>query len=113
VSLAKLKDGVPATVTLRKGSVLPGTKTHLQADNFGIQFNNLYKHLNHMVEYLLAAPPAPALTDNFKNPYTDETTVEILGVPAKTKGKVETVVDSQKKDSRIAKLFAKTKSLFQ
>lgn len=41
VSLAKLKDGIPTTVVLRKSSILPGTKTHLQADNFGIQFKDL------------------------------------------------------------------------
>lgn len=79
VSLAKLKEGIPTTVVLRKGSILPGTKTSLQADNYGIKFKDLYKHLNRLVEYLLAAPPVPSLTDNFRNPYTGETTLEILG----------------------------------
>lgn len=79
VSLAKLKEGIPTTITLRKGSILPETKTSLQADNYGIKFEDLYKHLNHLVEYLLAAPPLPSLTDNYRNPYTGETTLEILG----------------------------------
>lgn len=79
VSLAKLKEGIPTTVVLRKDSILPGTKTSLQADNYGIEFKNLYKHLNRLVEYLLVAPPLPSLTDNFRNPYTGETTLEILG----------------------------------
>ncbi len=82
VSLAKLKGGIPTTVVLRKDSILPGTKTSLQADNYGIKFKDLYKHLNRLVEYLLAAPPVPSLTDNFRNPYTGETTLEILGSAA-------------------------------
>lgn len=78
VSLDKLKKGVPTTVILRKGSILPGTKTHLQADNYGIRFKDLYKHLNHMVKYLLEGPPKQSLTDGYWNPYTGETTLEIL-----------------------------------
>lgn len=113
VSLAGLKDGVPTTVTLRKGSVLPGTKTHLQADNFGIQFKDLYKHLNHMVEYLLASPPPQSMTDNFKNPHTGETTLEVFG---ETNTKTETVTvekDSVKNDGSFKKLSEKIKALFQ
>ncbi len=113
VSLAKLKNGVPTTVTLRKGAVLPGTKTHLQADNFGIQFKDLYKHLNHMVEYLLASPPPQSMTDSFKNPYTGETTLEML---AKTSIKTETAAvenDSAKSDGFFKRLSEQIKALFQ
>lgn len=77
-SLAKLKESVPTTVVLRKGAVIPGTQTHLQADNYGIRFGDLYKHLNHLVKFLLKAPPEQSLTDNYKNPYTGETTREII-----------------------------------
>lgn len=77
-SLTKLKESVPKTVVLRKGAVIPGTQTHLQADNYGIRFGDLYKHLNHLVKFLLKAPTEQSLTDNYKNPYTGETTREII-----------------------------------
>ena len=77
-SLTKLKESVPTTVVFRKGAVIPGTQTHLQADNYGIRFGDLYKHLNHLVKFLLKAPPEQSLTDNYKNPYTGETTREII-----------------------------------
>lgn len=77
-SLTKLKESVLTTVVLRKGAVIPGTQTHLQADNYGIRFGDLYKHLNHLVKFLLKAPPEQSLTDNYKNPYTGETTREII-----------------------------------
>ena len=77
-SLAKLKESVPTTVVIRKGAVIPGTQTHLQADNYGIRFGDLYKHLNHLVKFLLKAPTEQSLTDNYKNPYTGEKTREII-----------------------------------
>lgn len=77
-SLTKLKESVPTTVVLRKGAVIPGTQTHLQADNYGIRFGDLYKHLNHLVKFLLKAPTEQSLTDNYKNPYTGEKTREII-----------------------------------
>lgn len=113
VSLAKLKEGIPTTVVLRKGTILPGTKTHLQADNYGIQFKDLYKHLNHLVEYLRAAPPLPSLTDNFRNPYTGKTTVEMLGSATVKEESVTVKADLEKQENRAAKLFARIKSLFQ
>lgn len=78
VSLSKLKAESPNTVVLKKGARLPGTNTRLQADNYGILFRDLYKHLNHLVDYLTKAPPPQSLTDNYKNPYTGETTKEIV-----------------------------------
>lgn len=78
-SLSKLREGVSTTHVLRKGSVLPGTKnTRLQADNYGIKFNDLNKDPDEVMRYLLAAPPKQSMTDNFKNPETGETTLEIL-----------------------------------
>lgn len=79
VSLSKLKDGCPTTVILRKGTKLPGTNTYLQADNYGILFKDLYKHLNHLVGYLTKDPPPQSLTDNYRNPYSGETTLKIIG----------------------------------
>jgi len=78
VSLSKLRKNCPTTVELLKGTILPGTRTTLQADNYGIEFKNLYKHLNHLVKYITEQKPSQELTDNFKNPYTSETTIELL-----------------------------------
>ena len=79
VSLNKLKAGCPTTVILRKGTKLPGTGAYLQADNYGIRFKDLYKHLNHLVGYLTADAPPQSMTDNFRDPYTGQTTLEIIG----------------------------------
>ena len=77
-SLAKLVPSELHTHVLKQGSVLPGTRAVLQADNYGIQFRHLYKHLNTFVRHILAAPPPASLTNNYKNPYTGETTVQML-----------------------------------
>jgi len=69
-SLEKLRHDCPTTRVLRKGAFIPGTQTRLQADNYGIHFNNLYKHLNHLVTYLIEKTPPTSLTKNFCNPYT-------------------------------------------
>lgn len=78
VSLQKLRTGCQTTRVLRKGEMLPGTHTVLQADNYGIQFRDLYKHLNHLVAYLTEQKPPESLTENFLNPYTGQTTAQIL-----------------------------------
>lgn len=77
VSLKKLRSGCQTTHILRKGSTLPGTNTILQADNYGIQFCDLYKHMNRLVAYLTEQEPAESLTENFQNPYTGQTTAQI------------------------------------
>lgn len=77
-SLNKLSPGCETTKTLRKGDTIPGTRTELQADNYGIHFRNLYKHLNHLVDYLTKKAPSQSLTDNYTNPYTGQTTIQIL-----------------------------------
>lgn len=79
VSLSKLKSGVQKTVILRKGTVLPGTKTHLQADNYGIQFKDLYKQLNHMAECLLKSPPPQSMTDNYVIPILGKQHLNCMG----------------------------------
>lgn len=78
VSLAKLRADCSTTKVLRKGDLIPGTRTTLQADNFGIHFRDLYKHLNHLVAYLLEQEPSLTLTENFPNPFTGQTTAQIL-----------------------------------
>lgn len=78
VSLKKLRAGCQTTHVLRKGDILPGTHAVLQADNYGIHFRDLYKHLNHLVAYLTDQEPPKSLTENFQNPYTGQTTAQIL-----------------------------------
>lgn len=95
VSLSKLKADAPCTIVLNKGARLPGTNSCLQADNYGILFKDLYKHLNHLVDYITKAPPPQSLTDNYKNPYTGETTKEIIG-----KSDIETQTDHESKNAK-------------
>ena len=109
VSLNKLKRGCPTTVVLPKGSILPGTNMRLQADNYGILFKDLYKHLNHLVEYLLKDVPPSALTDNYRNPYTGETTIELLGKNSTKTGKSPL----QTGDTLLKRIFTWLKKLFQ
>lgn len=89
VSLKKLRAGCQTTHVLRKGDMLPGTRAVLQADNYGIQFRDLYKHLNHLVAYLTEQEPPKSLTDNFQNPYTGQTTAQILAASQPEKIEVE------------------------
>lgn len=85
VSLEKLRHGCPTTRVLRKGDFIPGTNARLQADNYGIHYNDLYKHLNHLVAYLLEQEPPSTLTADFRNPYTGKTSSEVDRVfPQKT-----------------------------
>ena len=77
-SLEKLRHDCPTTRVLQKGDFIPGTQTRLQADNYGIHFNNLYKHLNHLVAFLTDNDPPVTLTESFCNPYTGKSTTEIL-----------------------------------
>lgn len=77
-SLSKLRPDCETTKILHKGDNIPDTRAELQADNYGIHFRNLYKHLNHLVAYLTGGEPPAFLTENFPNPYTGQTTAEIL-----------------------------------
>lgn len=77
-SLRKLCASCPTTKILQKGDKLPDTKTDLQADNYGIQFKDLYKHLDHLVSYITEHRPPIMLTQNFVNPYTGQTTAQII-----------------------------------
>lgn len=77
-SIQRLCSDDGKTQVLKKGMNIPGTNTRLQADNFAIRFGDLYKHLNHFVKFITSEPPSPSLTDDFKNPYTGQTTLEII-----------------------------------
>ena len=70
ISLNKLKAGAPHVHTIRKGELLPGTRTHLQADNFGVRFRNLNPNWAEVIPYILEHEP-PNL-DTYPNPYTGE-----------------------------------------
>ncbi len=79
-SLSKLNNHCENTLVLRKGELLPGTKTHLQADNFGIRFRDLNPSLEDVIAYIQSQTPPAWLTESFRNPYTGQTTKEILGI---------------------------------
>lgn len=84
VTLARLREEDP-TCVLRKGSLLPGTSTSLTADNYGIRFEDLYylhdssdgRYSYDLHALLENYTPSPKLTDNFKNPYTGKTAIEM------------------------------------
>lgn len=67
-SVMKLRPGVPTTLVLRKGAYIPGTKTPLQADNYGISFSDLEKDWESVIQYITTHSP-PNLK-NYPNPYT-------------------------------------------
>lgn len=112
VSLNRLNDHTPTTRVLRKGSKLPGTNTYLQADNYGIQFKDLYKHLNHLVGFFTKSPPPNELTDNFRNPYTGQTTASMFAPASAPEAVVSIpVAEEARKDSFIHRIAAWIKKL--
>jgi len=58
-SIFKLRPGQKNTLILKKGDCIPGarTPTPLQADNYGIHFDNLEHDWDFVVRYLLAHEP--------------------------------------------------------
>ena len=66
------------TLTLRKGKRIPGTRTQLQADNYGIEFGNLNKNLDGLVRVMQSRKPDQEVVNNYHNPYTYETTIEVI-----------------------------------
>lgn len=89
-SLNRLRPDCKTTRVLHKGESIPGTHTVLQADNYGIHFRNLYKHLNHLTAYLLEHEPPASLTENYPNPFTGKTTAQVLA-SAEEKGSYGTL----------------------
>lgn len=114
-SLKKLNGHCPTTVVLRKGSKIPGTNTSLQADNYGIPFKSLYKHLNTFVNYITTNTPQQSITDDYRNPYTGETTKEILEKHHTIKEDVvcEPAIQATKKTSIFQRISEFLKSMFK
>ena len=116
VSLEKLRRGCPTTRILRKGGFIPGTTTRLQADNYGIHYKDLYKHLNHLVTYLLEREPPSVLTADFQNPYTGKTTTQILSTKPKLKPTQELIHTNtsqrHKKENRLNVIISWFRRLF-
>lgn len=56
-SIQRLKPGQPSVEILRKGTCIPGTKTLLQADNYGIPFQALETDWDSVMRYILAHDP--------------------------------------------------------
>ena len=69
-SVMKLRPGVPTTLVLRKGAYIPGTKTQLQADNYGISFSDLEKDWESVIQYITTH--SPPILENYPNPYTGQ-----------------------------------------
>lgn len=100
-SLSKLRPDCATTRVIRKGQCIPGTKTLLQADNYAIHFNDLYKHLNHLVAHLMEKEPPRSLTETYPNPYSGKTTAHILGQAEQNKLLQQTIQNEneEKKDA--------------
>ena len=111
VSLEKLKKSCTTTHELRKGSNIPGTSARLQADNYGIRFSDLYKDTDELIRILMEAPPAKTLTDNYRNPYTGETTLEVLGKVSSQAGSESGLPTEAEERTIFKRLSAKLKSM--
>ncbi|GED59949.1 hypothetical protein ABER61_00505 [Brevibacillus formosus] len=66
-SLNRLVHCVNNTLVLRKGSCIPKTNTRLQADNFGIHFDNLEHDWNKVIQWITNNPAFD--TSGYPNPY--------------------------------------------
>ena len=78
-TLARLSREFPKTEVLPRGSALPGTRLEsLQTDNFGIKFEDLYSYPPDLYDLLTAMKPFKQITDNYRNPRSGKTTLEIL-----------------------------------
>lgn len=77
-TLARLSSEFPKTEVLLRGSALPETKLEsLQTDNYGIRFEDLYSYPPDLYNLLTTKRPIRQITDNYKNPRTGQTTLEI------------------------------------
>lgn len=122
ISLNKLKAGMPNVRVLRKGDCIPGTHTRLQADNFGVEFNDLEKDWVKIIEFMLSNSP-PDLS-KYPNPYTGKTKQQYVN--AEQEQVVETTVaeiplvyeekeeNSKKQEKNLfIRLFEKIKSILK
>ena len=78
VTLSRLGQGVLHTQVLPRGSRLPGKDLILQADNYGIRMEHLFRDPWDLRVLLAECRPSPRLTEGFKNPRTGQTTLELL-----------------------------------
>lgn len=78
IQTVNLYDGAPNVVVLKKGSTLPNTKNgvKLQADNFGVLFDNLERDWDKSIKFILENKPA-SLAD-YPNPYDKNKTYRTL-----------------------------------
>lgn len=97
ISTTKLKAGMPHVRVLRKGDYIPGTHTRLQADNFGVEFNDLQKDWKVIIEYMLHNSP-PDLSE-YPNPYTGKTQqqyVKQVSIEKEEKGFIACIIEKIK-----------------
>lgn len=80
VTLRALSDNLNwiDTQSLRKGECIPGTSRRLQADNYGIRFDSLNKDLDGLVRVMRQRKPNQEVVNGYLNPYTHETTLDII-----------------------------------
>lgn len=77
-TLARLSKEFHKTEVLPRGSALPGTRLKsLQTDNYGIRFEDLYSYPPDLYDLLTTKMPIKQITDNYRNPRTGQTTLEV------------------------------------
>lgn len=77
-TLARLSKKFPKTEVLLMDSALPGTRLEsLQTDNYGIRFEDLYSYPQDLYDLLTTKRPIKQITDNYRNPRTGQTTLEV------------------------------------
>ncbi len=79
------------TLVLRKGDYIPGTKTRLQADNYGIEFHDLNKNIDGLIRVMRNRRPDQEVSNQYANPYTHETTLEIISSEESKRRHIEMV----------------------
>ena len=117
-SAMKLRRGIPTTLVLRKGEIIPETTTRLQADNFAISFSDLEKDWESVIQYIRNNPP-PDLRQ-YPNPFTGRPLQE--NTEYSSKPVIETTRNPQKDGpgtketgvfSRIKKWFRELWNIFR
>lgn len=122
ISLNKLKAGMPNVRVLRKGDCIPGTHTRLQADNFGVEFNDLEKDWVKIIEFMLSNSP-PDLS-KYPNPYTGKTKQQYVNTEQEqivetTVAEIPLVYEEKEENSKkqeknlFIRLFEKIKSILK
>lgn len=122
ISLNKLKAGMPNVRVLRKGDCIPGTHTRLQADNFGVEFNDLEKDWVKIIEFMLSNSP-PDLS-KYPNPYTGKTKQQYVNTEQEqivetTVAEIPLVYEEKEENSEkqeknlFIRLFEKIKSILK